>query len=161
VFAQEAQVRLLGRGADEAHARAEGALDGGSALEYFRRLVEAQGGDPRVVDDPGGVLPSAPVSRPILAPSTGYLRAVDTEAIGRVSADLGAGRKRKGDPVDPAVGVVLRPKVGDRVSDRQEVGAVHARTEDAANGAILRVLEALSWSHEPVPPVPLLHGWFG
>jgi pyrimidine-nucleoside phosphorylase len=161
LFAQEAQVRLLGRGADESRARAEGALDGGAALRCFRRLVEAQGGDPRVADDPRGVLPSAPVSRPIVAPSAGYLRTVDAEAIGRASADLGAGRRRKGDPVDPAVGIVFRPKVGDRVADRQELGAVHARTEDAATEAVRRVLEAVTWSDEPVPPVPLVHGWFG
>jgi len=161
LFAQEAQVRLLGRGADEASARAEAAIDGGAALDYFRRLVEAQGGDPRVVDDPGEVLPSAPVLRPIVAPSAGYLRGVDAEAIGRASADLGAGRRHKGDPVDHAVGIVFRPKVGDRVADRQELGTVHARDEDAADAAVRRVLGALAWSDEPVPAVPLVHGWFG
>lgn len=161
LFAQEAQVRLLERGADEARVRAEGAIDGGAALQCFRRLVEAQGGDPRVADDPRKVLPSAPVLRPIVAPSAGHLRTVDAEAIGRTSADLGAGRRRKGDPVDPAVGIVFRPKVGDRVADHQELGAVHARTEDAATEAVRRVLGAVTWSDEPVPPVPLVHGWFG
>lgn len=161
LFATEAQTRLLALGADEARTRAERALDDGAALETFRRMVDAQGGDPRVVDDPAGLLPSAPVERPILAPEDGYLARVDAEAIGRASADLGAGRRRKGDPVDPAVGIVFRPKIGDRVERGQELGRVHARSEEAAVRAAERVLVSLGWSGEPVEPVPLVHGWFG
>ena len=93
---------------DEAVARAEHALDGGEALERFRLMVEAQGGDPRVVDDPEGVLPRAPVVLPIQAGTDGTLAAVDAEAIGSASVALGAGRIRKGDPIDPAVGLVVR-----------------------------------------------------
>jgi thymidine phosphorylase len=86
---------------------------------------------------------------------------VDAEALGRASADLGAGRKRKGDPVDPAVGIVFRPKVGDLLAEGEELGRVHARTEDAARAAVARVLAALALSEEPVEPVPLVHGWLG
>ena len=103
VFATEAQVRLLGLPEAEARTRAERAIDRGEALEAFRRMVRAQGGDPRVVDDPGSVLPAAPVRRPVVSKEGGYLRAVDAEALGRASTELGAGRKRKGDPVDPSV----------------------------------------------------------
>jgi pyrimidine-nucleoside phosphorylase len=161
LFAEEAQVRLLGLEGHEARARAEAGLDGGSALEAFRRMVESQGGDPRVVDDPAKVLPAAPVIVPILAPGGGHLAAVDAEAIGRASADLGAGRRRKGEPVDPAVGLVLRPKIGDRLEAGAEIGVVHARDAEAATACAARVLAALSWSPEPVEPPPLLHGWFG
>lgn len=160
-FATEAQTRLLDRAPDEARAAAERALRDGSALETFRRMVEAQGGDPHVVDDPAGVLPRAPVELPILASSGGFLAAVDAEALGRASADLGAGRKRKGDPVDPAVGIVFRPKVGDPLMPGEELGRVHARTEDAARAAADRVLAALVISEEPIEPVPLVHGWLG
>lgn len=161
VFATEAQVRLLGLGPEEARSRAEHAIDGGDALEAFRRMVEAQGGDPRVVDDPAGTLPAAPVVRPIPAPSDGFLSAVQAEAIGRASADLGAGRKRKGDPVDPAVGIVFRPKIGDRVEAGEDLGSVHARDEAAAAACVTRVLDALEWSESRVEPVPLVHGWYG
>jgi pyrimidine-nucleoside phosphorylase len=161
VFVVEAQVRLLGLVPDEARARAERAIDCGDALETFRRMVRAQGGDPRVVDDPAAVLPSAPVVRAILAPAGGWLAAVEAEAIGRASAELGAGRKRKDDPVDPAVGIVFRPKIGDRVEAGEELGTVHARDEGAATASIRRVLAALTWSDVATEPVPLVHGWYG
>jgi thymidine phosphorylase len=124
-------------------------------------MVQAQGGDPRVADDPEGVLPRAPIVRSILAPEDGWLAAVEAEAIGRASADLGAGRKRKGDPVDPAVGIVFHPKIGDRVEAGEELGLVHARDEAAATVCIERVLSALTWSEVAVEPVPLVHGWYG
>lgn len=161
IFAAEAQVRLLGIDADEARRGAERALAEGAALETFRRMVEAQGGDPRVVDDPWSVLPRAPVVRPILAPADGHLAAVDAEAIGRASADLGAGRRRKGDPIDPAVGIVFRPKVGDELRAGEELGTVHARTESGAEMATARVLASLTIAAEPVSSPPLVHGWFG
>ena len=160
VFAVEAQVRLLDLDATEALARAERALDSGEALDAFRRMVQAQGGDPRVADDPMGVLPQAPVVRPILAPDDGHLAAVEAETIGRASADLGAGRKRRGDPVDPAVGIVFRPKIGDHVRAGQELGEVHAREDEAAVVGVERTLAALTWSPSPVGVVPLVHGWF-
>ncbi len=161
LFATEAQARLLGIEAGEARERAERSLADGAALETFRRMVEAQGGDPRVADDPGAVLPRAPVVLPIVAEADGYLARVDAEAVGRVSADLGAGRRRKGDPVDPAVGIVLRPKVGDALHRGEAIGEVHARGEAEARAAAARVLGALTVSPEPVTPPPLVHGWVG
>lgn len=161
MFAAEAQIRLLGVSRDEARRRADGAIDGGDALEVLRRMIEAQGGDPRVVDDPLGVLPAAPVVSPVLSPLAGYLSGVEAETVGRASADLGAGRKRKGEPVDHAVGIVFRPKVGDRVEIGEEIGAVYARSVDAAAVAEAQLLGSLSWSDEPVEPSPLLVDWYG
>jgi hypothetical protein len=68
----------------------------------------------------------------IRADRPGYLARVDAEAIGRASVALGAGRVKKGDPVDPAVGIVFAPKIGDEVEEGQVLGEVHARDEDAA-----------------------------
>jgi pyrimidine-nucleoside phosphorylase len=161
VFAIEAQVRLLGLSSAQARVRAEHALDSGEALVAFRRMVEAQGGDPRVVDDPSAILPQAPVRTPILAPARGFLSEVDAEEIGRASADLGAGRRRKGDPVDPAVGIVFRLKIGDLAEAGEELGAAHARDEDGARDAADRVLRALTWSADHVEPPALVHGWYG
>lgn len=161
MFAGEALSRLAGVAMGEGRARAATALDSGDALESFRRMVEAQGGDPRVVDDPVGVLPRAPVIVPIEAPGDGVLAAIDAEALGRASMELGAGRRKKADPIDPAVGVVFHPKVGDRLARGEPLGEVHARDEGAARACVARVLGALTLSEDPVEPPPLVHGWYG
>jgi thymidine phosphorylase len=122
-------------------------------------MVEAQGGDPGVAERPWDVLPQSPIRKAIVATSGGYLSEVDGEGLGRASVSLGAGRVAKGAPVDPAVGIVFRPKVGDRVGDGEEIGSVHARDEEAAEEAIERVRRALTFSPEPVPAPPLVHRW--
>ncbi|HEX6330612.1 MAG TPA: thymidine phosphorylase [Actinomycetota bacterium] len=161
MFTGEALSHLTGVGMGEGRARAAAALDSGDAVESLRRMVDAQGGDPAVVDDPVGVLPRAPVVAPILASEDGVLSSVDAEALGRASGDLGAGRRKKGDPVDPAVGIVFETKIGDRVQRGQELGAVHARGRDDADDCLRRIAEALTWSEEPVEPPPLVYGWYG
>ncbi|GIU96609.1 MAG: thymidine phosphorylase [Actinomycetota bacterium] len=156
-FAARALARLGSIAHEEGVRRAEAALASGAALERFRAMVEAQGGDPGVVDDPVGVLPRAPLVLPVLAPGPGVLAAVDAEAIGQASVELGAGRRRKGDPVDPAVGLIVGVKIGDRVEAGQPIGEVHARERSAADRAAAALLAALSWSEEPVTPPPLVH----
>ena len=161
VFAGEAVSRLLGVPMGEGRARAAVALDSGEALEAFRRMIQAQGGDPRVVDEPEQVLPSAPVRRPIMAERAGTLAAVDAEGLGRASGDLGAGRKKKGDAIDPSVGIVFLPKIGDRLVAGQELGRVHARSEGDAEAGIRAVHATMTIGDEPVEPPPLVFGWHG
>jgi len=144
---------------DDALARAEHAIDGGEALERFRRMVEAQGGDPHVVDDPEAVLPAAPVVVPIVAQRNGTLAAVDAQAIGAASVALGAGRIRKGDPIDPAVGIVVHRKIGDRLVAGEPVGDVHARSRDDAHHASERVLRAFTVIEGDAQPPPLVYRW--
>jgi pyrimidine-nucleoside phosphorylase len=146
-------------GHDDAVARAEHAIDGGEALERFRRMIEAQGGDPHVVDDPEAVMATAPVVLPIEADRTGTLAAVDAEAIGSASVGLGAGRIRKGDPIDPAVGLVVGAKIGDRMVAGEPIGSVHARSADDAAEATRRVLAAMTLSDDDVSPPLLIHRW--
>jgi pyrimidine-nucleoside phosphorylase len=160
-FGAAAQVALLGAAEGEARDRAGEALTSGSGADSFRKMVEAQGGDPRVVDDPGEVLPRAPVVTPIPAERSGYLEAVEAEAIGRAAVALGAGRARKGDPVDPAVGIVFRPKIGDPVEAEQPIGEVHARSEKLAAAVVRTVNEALRIVDHPVPAPPLVHSVVG
>ncbi|HET6771171.1 MAG TPA: thymidine phosphorylase, partial [Actinomycetota bacterium] len=158
-FAVRAQTTLLDVQEAEARSRADRAISSGEAAEAFRRMVEAQGGDPGVVDDPAAVLPAAPEVIPVVAEGSGYLAGVDAENIGRIAADLGAGRARKGDPVDPAVGLTLAAKVGTRVEGGDEIGRVHARDSDAARDAAGRVLASLRLSEKPVSPPPLVYRW--
>jgi pyrimidine-nucleoside phosphorylase len=157
-FAAAAQAALLGISEEEGRAAAEEALSSGAAMDVFRRMVEAQGGDPRVVDDPAAVLPRAPVVVPIPTDRSGSLEAVDAEAIGRAAVALGAGRARKGDPVDPAVGIVFRPKIGDRLEAEEPIGEVHARSEKLAAAVVRTVNDAIRVVDHPVTAPPLVYG---
>ena len=158
-FAAAAQVALLKTDPTEARRRAEEALSSGEALESFRRMVEAQGGDPSVVDDPVAVLPAAPVAVPLDADRTGYLAEVDAEAVGGTAVALGAGRRRKGDPVDPSVGIVLRAKVGDRLEEGKPIGQIHARDEKFAAAASAAVNSALTVTDSRPERPPLVYRW--
>ena len=136
--------------------RAAQALHSGAGLDRFRRLVEAQGGDPHVVEDTS-LLPAAPVVHDIHAPRDAWLATVDTEAIGRASGALGAGRETKQDVIDAAVGLTLDVKIGDRRQFGQVIGTILARSEDAAHAGEHAVLDALGWSPRPVEVPPLIH----
>jgi thymidine phosphorylase len=112
-----AEMLLLGRRAKngtEARRLLERALADGSALERFRRMVEAHGGDPRVVDEPRR-LPRARVRLPILARRSGVLAEADPLELAWVSLALGAGRTRADQAVDPGAGIELCRTVGERV----------------------------------------------
>jgi pyrimidine-nucleoside phosphorylase len=158
-FAAVAQRALLDVGKEEARGRAARALSSGEAAEAFRRMVTSQGGNPQVVDEPDSILPRAPVVAPVKADRSGFLAAVDAEAIGRIAANLGAGRAQKEDRIDPAVGLTLVVKVGDQVDRGDEIGTVHARDDVAAQDAAGRVLSSLQLSEEPVSPPPLVYRW--
>jgi len=158
-FAERGAQVTLGRDPEVAAAEAERALDDGTALERFRLMVEAQGGDPKVVDDPSGTLPAAPVVVPIEAVEVGTITAIATEDIGLASGMLGAGRIRKADVIDPAVGIVVHCKIGDRLEAGQPIGSVHARSHDDARDAVERVLGALSLGEGPVSVPALVHTW--
>ena len=129
---------------------ASATLRSGRALAKFREMVKVQGGDPRVADSPWDVLPRAPVVAPVQAPAEGYVAAVDAEAVGLATVRLGAGRERKGEPIDYRVGVVVHRKVGDLVRRGEPLFTVHAADEDSLCRAAEEVLAAYSWSSRPV-----------
>jgi pyrimidine-nucleoside phosphorylase len=158
-FAARGASVTLGRDLAAAASDAERALDDGSALERFRAMIRAQGGEPAVVDDPSGMLPAAPVVVALEADRAGTLGSMATEEIGLASGALGAGRVRPGDPIDPAVGIVVRCKIGDVLDVGQPIGEVHARDDDAAREAVRRVLSAIVLREGPVTPPPLVHAW--
>ena len=114
---------LAGIASDPADGRARIArvLDDGSALELFRKMVEAQGGDPRVVDSPEAVLPRAEKRIPVAAPETGTVRALAARDIGMAALMLGAGRRRVDDPIDHSAGVAIAAHVGERIDRGQPV----------------------------------------
>jgi thymidine phosphorylase len=87
------------------------------------------------------------------------LTAVRAEDVGLAGVALGAGRVRKGDPIDPAVGIVVRPKIGDRLVAGDEIGEIHARDDEAAERAARAVLASFDVGEDPVEPPPLVHAW--
>jgi pyrimidine-nucleoside phosphorylase len=131
-------------------------LRNGEALAVFRKLVEAQGGDVGQVDDPGK-LPEAPHVEVVNAPQSGVLAGLDAREVGLTALEMGAGRHKKGDPIDHSVGVVVHGKVGDAVSAGDPLFTLHAASEDALPMARERLLAAHTWSDEPVDPLPLFY----
>jgi pyrimidine-nucleoside phosphorylase len=156
-LAAHAVAAALGPSLDDALARARAAIEDGSALERFRWMVEAQGGDARVVEDPARVLPAAPIRKGIVADRAGVVTSIETAAVGGAAVVLGAGRARKGEHIDPAVGIVLRAKIGDAIQAGDEIGEVCARDDSTADEAIRRVLAAITLGDEPVDAPPLVH----
>jgi pyrimidine-nucleoside phosphorylase len=118
-------------------------LADGSALSKFAELIAAQGGDPRVTEDPG-LLPTAPVQQPVLASTSGYVGRADALEIALAGKALGAGRDRKDAPIDYAVGVLLHKKVGDRVAADEALATIHARTAADAGNVANRVAAAFT-----------------
>jgi pyrimidine-nucleoside phosphorylase len=143
---------LAGVAADRADAMGKiaAALRSGAGLEKLRELIAAQGGDARVVDDPG-LLPTAPIRRDVPSPASGYVAELNAGVVGETLIALGAGRARKTDAVDPRIGAVLHKKVGDEVSVGEPLFTLHLVREDAVAGAAQRVLGAYRWSESPVP----------
>lgn len=135
-YALGEQMLLLAKKADtvfEARSQLERAISSGAALEIFRKIIEAQGGDARVLDQPGR-LPQAPVIRAIHCSLSGYVADVDAMEVALVALQLGAGRARAEDKIDPSVGISGLVKSGDRVEAGQPLAMVHCRSEkDFAN----------------------------
>jgi pyrimidine-nucleoside phosphorylase len=146
----------VSREAAEARARATQALDSGAALAKFRALVAAQGGDPRVADDPKAVLPQAPVQVALAAPQAGVVQRVEPRAVGRAIIGLGGGRTKVEDAVDPAVGVVLHVKPGARVAAGQPLATIHARDAAACRAAEALLREAVRLGDGAVAARPLI-----
>lgn len=139
-----------------ARATCEAALAEGRALAKFRELVVAQGGDGSQVDDPT-LLPAASIIETVDAPKNGYLREINAREIGLAAVSLGAGRMKKGDPIDLAVGVVVHHKVGDRVEKGQRLFTIHANDAGKLAEARERVLKAHVFRREKARALPLFY----
>lgn len=135
-------------------------LDGGGALAKLGEMVAAQGGPRRVVEDLS-VLPSAPVRVPAESLSPGHIVTIDAQAVGLAAMSLGAGRARKGDVIDPAVGIVLEKKVGDPVRQGEPLATVHASDRPTAAEVVRRVQAAFRVASQAPVPRPLIHEVIG
>lgn len=154
-----AEMAVLGgvaRDIQEARLRAQEALQDGHALECFQRWIAGQGGDARVAEDPMR-LPQAPCRRVTAAPRGGYLAALDAREFGLTAVELGAGRERKGQHIDPSVGIVLLRQVGDGFEAGEPLWTIHAASDEAAQRAEARLLRACAWADASIPPPTLIY----
>jgi pyrimidine-nucleoside phosphorylase len=135
---------------------AEKSIADGSALEKFRQLVMAQGGDVSYVDDPDK-LPRAKLIEVVGAPRDGYLEQIQARLVGEASVALGAGRAKKDDVLDHSVGFVIHHKVGDQVKKGEPLFTVHAGDQKKLEAAIEAVLAAHVFVEHPVPSLPLFY----
>ena len=142
---------------DEARRMAETTLQDGIAWQQFRRLVTSQGGEVSVVDKPT-LLPQAPFVETVAAERSGYLLGIDAREVGETSVELGAGRARKEDPIDHAVGIMIHHKVGDHIGKGEGLFTIHANDLSKMVAARKRLLAAHQWSDHPVEPLPLFYG---
>jgi len=138
---------------DEAITRLDRLLADGSAAERFALQVERQGGDPRVVADPDR-LPAAPVQRPHLSTAAGRVTQVDAREIGLAAVEMGAGRTRVEDTVDPRVGFVFEVSIADQVDRGDCLAMIHAADEASAALAADRLTRAIQVSEMPAPAAP-------
>ena len=137
-------------------AEVDSAMRTGAAWEKFRQFVAAQGGDLAMIDDPGK-LPQAKMCTPLTCSADGYVQAIDAAAIGMAVVDLGGGREKKGDTIDPAVGVIMHVRVGDRMESGQLLCDIHANDPARLAQAQARLQQAFTVGPQPVTPPPLIH----
>ncbi len=133
-----------------------GAVDTGAGLQKLKEMIEAQGGDGRVTADTG-ILPQADTIIPIHAAEGGWVQRMDALRIGHIAQSLGAGRAHKDDQIDPAVGVVLHVRIGDKVQAGQLLAEVHANQPDKGEAAAKALQDAIHLGAEHAPKAKILH----
>jgi pyrimidine-nucleoside phosphorylase len=154
-----AHMLLLGKRAESIEAgrlMAEHAIADGSAWEKFRQLVVSQGGDVSVLDDPNR-LPKAGMVEVVKSPRSGYLSRIHARMIGEATVILGAGRSKKSDPIDHAVGIVVHNKVGDCIERDAPLFTIHANGQEKLEEARVLALSAYLWQDQPANPLPLFY----
>jgi len=141
--------------ADDARRRMEVAISSGQAARKFQELIEAQGGNPGVVDDPA-VLPQAGACELFEAPRRGFVARVEPRGIGRALVALGGGRTRPDDRIDPGVGFVITAKPGDWVERGEPVATIFARDDAGIGTGRAALRAAIAIADEADHPLPLL-----
>ena len=140
----------------EGTARAREALAQGRGLERMSRLVEAQGGDPRVVENPE-LIPSAPEKAVLPSLEAGFVQEVSPVPLGYGVVELGGGRRTMEDTVDLRTGFIVEVRPGDRVELGDPVGEVHAADLTALDRGLQILRESVRLAEEPqTDPLPLI-----
>jgi thymidine phosphorylase len=135
-------------------------LRSGQGLEKFRQVIEAQGGDPGVVDD-YSKLPRASHQQDVISPVSGYVVSLNARIIGKASMALGAGRERVDSLIDPGVGVLLHRKIGDFASKGEPLCTVHYNRKSKFQDVRELVADAFQIGSARIEPPSLIKGYVG
>lgn len=141
---------------ESARARVERLHQSGAAFECFRKNVEAQGGNPRVCDDPAGILPLTAKAIKVESRRSGFIVGVETEEIGHAIAEAGGGRVRMEDQIDPAVGFVCEARIGDELRAGDQIGVVYCDDTDRGQRAAARIQAAYEIGEAAPAELPAL-----
>lgn len=146
----------IARDVEDGKARMMQALDSGAGLAKLKEMIIAQGGDGRVCDDVD-YLPHAAYKISVPALASGYVARMDTAAIGRCAQALGAGRQKKTDVIDPAVGLVMDVRLGDKVKAGDSLATLYLNRRELANEAVASMQRAITITEEKPELPPLIH----
>lgn len=151
-------MRMAGKASDinEGKAIVGNTIKNGKALKKFAEIIQAQGGNPEVINDIK-LLPQAKFKLPIYSDSSGYLSSVRTKDFGLLAAYLGAGREKKGDSIDLSVGIHFRKKIGDRIEKGETIGEILANDIEKAKIALNKVNNLFTTSEEIISPKEVIY----
>lgn len=155
-------LKLAGQGdrwvdVDEARDAVETVLKNGEAFDRFRQMVSAQGGNISQVNDLSQ-LPQADMIETLTAQESGYIENIFADKVGLASLALGAGRAKKDDPIDYAVGIEVHASVGDVVEQGDTLMTIHANSQDTLVAAKTLLTQAVEFSTTTIDPLPLFYG---
>ncbi|MFC5588301.1 pyrimidine-nucleoside phosphorylase [Sporosarcina soli] len=139
---------------EEARTMLESVIADGSALELFGKLIEAQGGNGKIIQDTS-LLPTATYQIEVPAPTSGYIAKMEADDIGVAAMLLGAGRATKDDEIDLAVGIVLTKKIGDTIQQGEPLAIIHSNTQDVERSISL-IQKHITISNDPVSSPQLI-----
>jgi thymidine phosphorylase len=139
----------------EGYQMAEAALHDGRAADLMRRIIEAQGGNAAVMDDPA-ILPQAELRMTLEADRDGYVGEMNVRAIGEAAVALGAGRVNIDSVIDPAVGFHITAKPGHAVMRGQPLATIFVRNQHAGEQALQALRAAIPITTEQIEPLPLV-----
>lgn len=153
-----AQMLSMVTGEDEktCYSMAKGAIDNGLAINKLREMISAQGGNANVVDD-YSLFKQPKYTAEIFSECDSYIEHTDAEKIGIASVILGAGREKKGDPIDPSAGIVLKKKTGDYVKKGEPLAVFYTDDEGKIEGAKQEFLDAFTFGNERTQPQKLIY----
>ncbi|MFO7896981.1 MAG: thymidine phosphorylase [Candidatus Cloacimonadales bacterium] len=127
----------------------EQVIDDGSALEYFRKFIINQGGDPQVCDNPQ-LLPQAKYQIPLISPSSGWVEAIDSQQIGFALIGIDAGRKTLDSKLDYSSGAYFPLKIGDKIEQGDEIGQIYCNDEAAGKVTAAKILNSIHFSAKEI-----------